>query len=169
MGRKLYFPELSGEKLVELQRILRNHSTPAGLYQRCSLIWNLAAGYSLTEAAEFINLHYTNAHKWMKRYVKQGLEGLKELQRSGRPLNYSAEIHTIILKTATSKPQELELPFHTWSLSKLEDYLRPRTGLVDLSRETIRRILLANGIRFRAGKTWCESNDPDFEEKKTLL
>lgn len=168
MGRKLNFPELNGAQLVELQRLLRSRSTPAGLYHRAYLIWNLAAGYPLTDAAEFSNLHYTNAHKWMKRYLQNGLDGLYELQRSGRPTSYDAETHTVILKVATSKPDDLGLPFHTWSLSKLEQYIHSETGLMQLSRETIRRVLLSHGLRFRVGKTWCESNDPDFEVKKTL-
>lgn len=167
MGRKLNFPELSGEQLVELQRVLRSRSTPVGLFQRSYLIWNLAAGYSITDAADFSNIHYTNGHKWMKRYLQKGVDGLQDLQRSGSPAHYGEDIHTIILKVATSKPSDLGLPFQTWSLTKLEDYLRGETGLSHLSRETIRRIMLSHGLRFRVGKTWSESNDPDFEVKKT--
>jgi len=169
MGRKLNFPELSGKQLVELQRILRSRSTPVGLYQRSYLIWNLAAGYPLVDAADFSNLHYTNAHKWMKRYLQKGLDGLYDLQRKGRPLEYDEDTRTTIIKVATARPADLDLPFHSWSLTKLENYLRQQTGLSHLSRETIRRTLLFNGLRFRAGKTWCESNDPDYEVKKTLL
>jgi transposase len=168
MPRKLNFPELGGAQLVDLQRTLRSRSTPAGLFQRCYLIWNLAAGYQLADAAEFSNLHYTNAHKWMKRYLKHGLDGLKELPRSGCPFHYGAEIHTVILKAATSKPDDLGLPYRTWSLSKLEHFIRAETGSPRPSRETIRRVLLSNGFHFRVGKTWCESSDPDFEVKKTL-
>ncbi len=167
MGRRLHFPELSGEQLVGLQRALRSRLTPVGLYQRSYLIWNLAAGYPLIEAAEICNLHYTNAHKWMKRYFQSGLAGLHDISRSGRPRQYGEDTRTVILKIATSKPGDLGLPFHTWSLVKLQDWLRDKTGLPHLSRETIRRVLLSDGLRFRVGKTWCESNDPDFEVKKT--
>jgi len=167
MARPLNFPELSGEQLIELQQVLRRRYTPAGLYRRCYLIWNLAAGYPVTEAAQFSNLHYTNAHKWLKRYLHQGLDGLRDLRRSGRPLTYGEEIITSILKVATSRPGELGLPFQTWSLAKLESYLRPQTGCHALSRETIRRVLQSHGLRFRMGKTWCHSNDPHFEVKKT--
>jgi len=132
------------------------------------LIWNLAAGYPLVDAAEFSNLHYTNAHKWMKRYIQRGLEGLNDLKRSGRPCEYDEVTQTDILKVATSRPGDLGLPFNSWSLTRLEDYLRETTGLLHLSRETIRRVMVSHGLRFRFGKTWCDSNDPDFEVKKTL-
>lgn len=167
MARKLNFPELSGKQLVELQRVLRSRLTPVGLFQRSYMVWNLAAGYSLTEAADFSNIHYTNAHKWMTRYLQRGLDGLEDLQRSGRPPQYREDTRTTILKVATSRPSDLGLPFQTWSLTKLEDYLRHETGFSHLSRETIRRIMLSHGLRFRVGKTWSESNDPDYEVKKT--
>ena len=32
--------------------------------------------------------------------------------------------------------------------------------------ETVRRILHQRGLRHLTGRTWCESNDPDFEAKK---
>ena len=49
MARSLVFPELTGEQLVELQRILRSRATPAGVQRRAQLIWELAAGASLVE------------------------------------------------------------------------------------------------------------------------
>jgi hypothetical protein len=67
MARNLVFPELTGEQLVELQRILRSRAIPAGLQRRAQLIWELAAGASLIEAAEWVDLHYTNAHLWVKQ------------------------------------------------------------------------------------------------------
>ena len=51
MARHLAFRELTGEELIELQRILRSRSTPSGLQRRAQLIWELAAGASLVEAA----------------------------------------------------------------------------------------------------------------------
>jgi len=167
MGRILDFPTLRGDQLLELQRLLRSRWTPAGQFQRAYLIWNLAAGYPLVAAAQFSHLHYTNAHKWMRRYLEKGLTGLTDLPRSGRPHDYDPEVHTLILKTATARPSDLDLPFQSWSLARLEDYLRVQMPGSHLSRETIRRILRRHGLRFRLGKTWCQSEDPDFEVKKT--
>ena len=160
-------PPLSGEELVELQRLLRSRATPAGLYRRCLLIWQLTAGASISEASSIANLHYTNAHKWVKRFQAEGLVGLSDLPRPGRPRVYSKEFETCIIDAATSRPQDLGLGFTTWSLAKLEDHLRQFPGLSSVSRETVRQILGRHGLRFLTGQTWCESNDPEFEVKKT--
>jgi hypothetical protein len=44
MSHIVAFPELTGEQLVDLQRLLRSRSTPAGVHRRATLIWELAAG-----------------------------------------------------------------------------------------------------------------------------
>ena len=161
------FPELTGEQLVDLQRLLRSRSTPTGMHRRASLIWELAAGSSLVEASEAVGLHYTNAHRWVRRFLASGVQGLAEGARSGRPPDYDAEATTEMLKVATAHPQDLGLGFTTWSLPKLEEYLRQRPQLKHLARSTIRRRWRAAGLRYRAGPTWCQSTDPDFEVKKT--
>jgi transposase len=169
MHHPFLLPPLSAEELLELQRLLRAETTPAALYRRGNLIWQLAAGFSIAEASERVNLHYTNAHKWVQRFQATGLVGLQTRSRRGRPRIYQKKLEAIIIKIATSRPQDLGLGFTTWSLYKLEDFLRKRQGLESISRETIRRILGHHGLRFLTGQTWCKSNDPDFEVKKTPL
>jgi transposase len=167
MGRALCFPDLSGKQLVELQRLLRSRSTPIGVQRRAHLVWQLAAGASLAEASEWVELHYTNAHVWVKRFLGAGVAGLLDRPKSGRPCVYGPDLTTEILKVAAARPKELGLRFTTWSLPKLQEYLRGRPGLEQVTRSTIRRRLREGGLRFRTGQSWCQSNDPEFEVKKT--
>jgi transposase len=168
MNRPFLLPPLSGEELLELQRLIRAPSTAVGLYRRCLLIWQLAAGYSIRDASQIANLHYTNAHKWVKRFQSYGLAGLRERKRPGRPRIHGGEIEDVVIETATSRPPDLGLGFTTWSLAKLEHHLRQHSEISSISRETIRHILSRHGLRFLTGQTWCESDDPEFEVKKTL-
>jgi transposase len=166
MNRPFLLPPLSAEELLELQRLLRAQKTPAGLYRRCNLVWQLAAGFNLGEASEIAGLHYTNAHEWIKRFQRSGISGLSNLPRPGRPKLYGKKPETLVIQTATSRPPDLGLGFTTWSLAKLEEHLRRHAGLKSLSRETIRRILMHHGLRFLTGQTWCQSEDPEFDVKK---
>jgi len=168
MNRPFLLPPLGAKELLALQRLLRAHTTPVGLYQRCLLVWELAAGYSITEASEIADLHYTNAHKWVKRFVSEGLAGLGDRARPGRPRIHTGDVENLVIKAATSRPQDLGLAFTTWSLVKLERHLCQILQDHQISRETIRHILNRHGLRFLTGKTWCESDDPEFEVKKTL-
>jgi transposase len=167
MPRELHFPKLKGSQLVELQRVLRSQNVAASLQQRSELIWLLAGGASLTEACEWVGLHYTNGHLWMKRFLQSGMAGLASRPRPGRPRRYGEGVTTQIIKVAAARPKDLGLRFTTWSLPKLQAHLRQQPGLGGLTLSTIRRRLLAEGFRFREGRTWCESRDPEFESKKT--
>ncbi len=87
MSHIVAFPELTGEQLVDLQRLLRSRSTPAGVHRRAILIWELAAGSSLVEAGEAAGLHYTNAHRWVRRFLASGVKGLRIAPaRDARPI-----------------------------------------------------------------------------------
>lgn len=167
MNRPFLLRPLTAKELVELQKYLRSESTPSGLFRRYNLIWQLSAGFGLGEASQLAGLHYSNSHIWVKRFQRGGLEGLRTIPRSGRPRVYAKRSEEVVIQAATSRPADLGLEFTTWSLVKLEEYLRLKKGIKAISRETIRRILRRHGLRFLSGQTWCESNDPYFEQKKT--
>lgn len=167
MARRVSFPSLKAAQLVDLQRLLRARNTASGLRRRCELIWLLAGGSSLSEASEWAEIHYTNAHLWMKRFLESGIAGLLDRPKTGRPRIYGADFDTTIVKAAAARPKDLGLVFTTWSLPKLEEYLKEQPGLAGITRSTIRRRLHQEGFHFYEGQTWCESQDPDFESKKT--
>ena len=167
MARILAFPRLKVAQLSGLQRLLRSRSTPSGLRRRCELIWLLAGGASLAEASEWVDLHYTNAHQWVKRFLESGIAGLSDRPKPGRPRTYGKDIDTAVIKAAAARPKDLGLQFTTWSLPKLQEYLSQQPGLEGITRSTIRRRLHQEGFHFYEGQTSCESLDPDFESKKT--
>ena len=167
MPRSLTFPSLKVTQLGELQRVLRSRTTPVSLRQRSELIWLLAGGASLAEASEWVGLHYTNAHVWTRRFLESGVAGLTDRPKSGRPRTYGKEVDTEVIKVAAARPKDLGLPFTTWSLPKLQEYLSKQPGLKGITRSTIRRRLHQEGFHFYEGQTWCESHDPEFEVKKT--
>lgn len=166
MNRRYRLRQLSADELLELQSLLRGENTRAALFRRCRLIWLLAGGYSIADASRYVGLHYTNAHKWVKRFETEGLQGLRTRPRHGRPRVYDQAAEELVVDLATSRPKDLGLDFTTWSLTKLATHLREREQLPSISHETVRCILQRRGLRFLTGCTWCESTDPEFEAKK---
>ncbi|NQE72421.1 hypothetical protein NG2371_06906 [Nocardia gamkensis] len=69
-----------------------------------------------------------------------------------------------ICQIARCCPRDLGWPFSVWSLSKLADVLRINE-IADISRETLRKILIAGAVSWQATKTWKGSGDPDFIAK----
>ena len=168
MNRIHRLRELSADELLELQSLLRAEKTPAAVFRRARLIWLLAGGYSIAAAGEYVGLHYTNAHRWVKRFEAEGLGGLQSRARQGRPRVYDGAAEDRVVDLATSRPKDLGLEFTTWSLPKLTKHLRGHEGLPGISHETVRGILRRRKLRVLAGRTWCESEDPDYEAKRGL-
>jgi hypothetical protein len=67
------------------------------------------------------------------------------------------------------RPQDLDQPFATWSLSKLADYLVAEGVVTDISHEGLRQRLRDENVRFQAVRTWKRSTDPDFLAKRDRI
>jgi DDE superfamily endonuclease len=66
----------------------------------------------------------------------------------------------------TARPAEHDLPFSTWSLAKLADFLVAQGVVDDISHEGLRILLRAEGVTFQRLKTWKASKDPQYAAEK---
>jgi hypothetical protein len=87
----------------------------------------------------------------------------------GRPPTFTLPQRQQIKKIALSRPQDHDLPFSTWSLSKLAEFLVAEGVVDDISHEGLRVLLREEGVSFQVIKTFKQSNDPDFEAKKNRI
>src|SRR5207248_4372943 len=92
-----------------------------------------------------------------------GFESLYPRYRGGRPPKYSESQRAQIKRIALSRPADHDLPFSTWSLAKLAEFLVEEGVVEDISHEGLRKLLDAVGVSFQRIKTWKESTDPEFE------
>ena len=74
-----------------------------------------------------------------------------------------------IKKIAKSRPAEHGLPFSTWSLSKLAEFLVAEGVVDDISHEGLRAVLREEGVTFQRLKTWKASKDPDYAVVKARV
>ena len=68
---------------AELRRLTRRESRR--VCQRVLMIANLLEGMEHEEAARLAGLSRSAAHEWHNRYEEQGIEGLRDRPRPGRP------------------------------------------------------------------------------------
>ena len=84
-GRKMSFRvELSAGQREELQRWQQTPSMPAGLVRRGRAMLLLADGYLLKEVVERCGLSAKMVRKWARRFLEEGIAGLKDRPRPGR-------------------------------------------------------------------------------------
>jgi transposase len=82
---------LPKEERERLEALTRAHSTPQALVFRCRLILRLARPDqpSTVQVANEFGCSRNTAILWRTRYLEQGLAGLRDAPRSGRPRSFS--------------------------------------------------------------------------------
>ena len=103
---------------------------------------------------------------WITRFNARGLDGLRDRRRGGRPPTYTPEQVGELVAASLSDPQDLGLPFASWTLDRLATYLQEEQGIA-IKRSRIGEILQAEGLRWRHQETWFgERPDPAFAAKR---
>nr|WP_237525607.1 helix-turn-helix domain-containing protein [Streptomyces sp. SID4985] len=78
-----------------------------------------------------------------------GFDSLCPTYKGGRPRTFTLPERREIKKIAKSKPVEHGLPFSTWSLAKLADFLVAEGVVDDISHEGLRILLREEGVSFQ--------------------
>ena len=105
-GRPLAPLQLEREQREQLEAMASSRSLPHGLVTRVRIILLSADGLSNKDIAVRLRLNQATVGLWRGRFVKQGLTGLHEELRSGRPRSIPDEkVATLIRRTLRSKPK----------------------------------------------------------------
>lgn len=77
------------EQRNELEAWLRRQTTPVGLAKRARAMLLLADGHHVSETATLVDLQRRHLYKWIERFRDQGVSGLRDGKRPGRPPVFS--------------------------------------------------------------------------------
>jgi transposase len=162
---------LTAEERTELQRRAQSRTEPARVVERARIVWAVHQGERVPAVARRLGLGADVVRKWVRRFNDEGVPGLADRPRSGRPVTYSPEQVAQVLVTAVTNPKRLGLPFGCWTLDRLTTYLHERPaeagGPLPISRSQLDRLLAGEGLRWRKEETWFgERVDPQFAEKR---
>ena len=95
---------LTKEKLTELEFIARSGKAEKRMVERVQIILLWRAGKSFVETRKELGVSEVIISKWRQRFVNNGLEGLKDAPRSGKPPVFSAAKKASVIEMATRKP-----------------------------------------------------------------
>jgi transposase len=105
----------------------------------------------------------------INNFNEDGFDSLYPKYAGGRPPTFSLPQRQEIKKIALSRPADHGLPFSTWSLAKLAEFLVAEGVVDDISHEGLRVLLRKEEVSFQAIKTFKSSTDPDYEPKKNRV
>lgn len=147
--------QLTEDDRQKLEAILRSPKSPQSLAVRARIVLLSGAGQQAEEVANSLDTSVRSVYKWRKRFKTHGLEGLKDLQRSGQPKKLTEEkVKQVLWLTVERIPREST----HWSL-------RLMAKAADITTWQVRQIWQAADLRPHRLKTFKISNDPQFAEK----
>ena len=155
VGRVADLVVLSVADRTFLEAQVRRHKAPRSLSDRCRMVLLCAEGLQSKEVAGRLGVHEHTVGKWRRRFVQNGIEGLTDEYRAGRPRTVSdRQVAKVIERTLNSTPKDAT----HWSI-------RTMAAETGLSHTTIRRIWNAFGLQPHRSETFKLSTDPLFVDK----
>ncbi len=169
MAERVYVRELDPEEGQKLLGIVRRGSGSVVRWRRAQIVLWSAQRMSVPAIAEIAFTSEDRVREVIHNFNSDGFDSLAPKYAGGRPAKFTLPERREIKKIALARPADHGLPFSTWSLSKLAEFLVAEGVVDDISHEGLRVLLREEGVSFQVIKTFKASNDPDFEEKKNRI
>jgi transposase len=150
---------------AELERRARCYTAPHAAVVRAKIVLLAAQGMGNTVIAARLDVHVGVVSRWRKRFAEEGMSGLADRQRSGRPRVFAAAVVLEVKAMACEPPEDRDVPQSRWSASDLAAQA-VEEGLVEsVARSTVQRWLDADAIRPWRYRSWIFPRDPGFAVK----
>jgi transposase len=161
--------EIDDDEGRRLVRIVRRDSGSVVTWRRAQMVLLSAQGMDVAGIAKVAFTSEDRVRDVIHNFNADGFSSLYPKYKGGRPPKFTLGQRREIKKIAKSRPTEHGLPFSTWSLSKLAEFLVAEGVVDDISHEGLRMLLREEGVSFQRLKTWKASTDPDYAAKKARV
>lgn len=158
---------LATDQREELERRAAGRTVAHQDRIRAAIILALAAEPSPSVAARRVRADVKTVRRWRNRFLAEGLAGLNDRDRSGRPPRIPPEVRYELISLACAKPEEFGVLFRdVWTFESLALCMlgrHPELGTFDPS--TAWRYLHRAAVRPHHEEMWLHSPDPSFRAK----
>ena len=169
MARQVELRPITDYEGNRLLRIVRRSSGSVVTWRRAQMVLLAAQAMPVSQIAKVTFTSQDRVRDVIHNFNADGFDALYPRYRGGRPPTFTLPQRQQIKKVALSRPQDHDLPFSTWSLHKLADFLVAEGVVEDISHEGLRALLREAGVSFQRLKTWKQSRDPRYEAKKNRV
>lgn len=149
MPKKLSF-QLTEEGLREIAEAIKHDKRPE-VRQRAMGLRLLHEGKAPKEVAEFLSVSQPTVYDWYHRWQAQGVEGLANRPKSGRPLKANQTYVELLEQVVDQDPQALGYAFSLWTTERLRLHLKAQTG-IELKPTQFRALLKEHDFVYRRPK-----------------
>jgi transposase len=160
----------------QVRRLAGARHAPADWIERARIVALSWDGLAVPAIATRIGCHENTVRRWLHRFNAAGLDGLGDRPGAGRKRRITEAQRSAIIAMARSVPPgrlardaagELsaddERAPAQWTLDTLSQ--AARDAGIQAGRSQVRRILLAEKVRWRRTRSQAASTDPEFAPK----
>lgn len=148
--------ELTDHERTTLENWVRGPRTQQRFVQRARIVLEAATGKTTKDVATLLHTRPATVSKWRTRFAKNGLKGLGDAPRPGKPRVYDETTERRILAQLDEPPPD---GYTTWTGKLVAE------ALGDVSAAYVWRFLRKRGIHLQRRRSWCVSTDPQFAQK----
>jgi len=169
-------PPLDDSENRKVRRLAGARHAPADWSERARIIALSWDGLAVPAIAGQLGCHPNKVRRWLHRFNASGIDGLEDRPGAGRRRRITEAQRSQIIALARSAPPgrlerdgagELSADDERgpgqWTLDTLTETAR-RAG-IQVGRSQVRRILLAEKVRWRRTHSRAASADPEFAPK----
>jgi transposase len=160
----------------KIRRLAGARHAPADWIERARIIALSWDGLGVPAIAAAVGCHENTVRRWLHRFNAAGIDGLGNQPGPGRKRRITEAERSRIIALARSAPPGLlgrdaagelsaddERGPAQWTLDTLAQ--AALASGIQVHRSQVRRILLAEKVRWRRIRSWAASSDPEFAPK----
>ena len=132
---------------------------------RAQIVLAAADGASNAGIGRTLGVTDDTVRKWRRRFCQHGLDGLRDLPRTGRPRRFLGTVVAEVKALACELPADSDVPLAKWSCPDLACEAARRGIVESVSASTVRRWLTADALKPWQHRSWIFPRDPDFAVK----
>jgi putative transposase len=136
--------------LREIAEAIQRDKRPE-VRQRAMGLRLLHEGKAPQDVAEFLSVSQPTVYDWHHRWQRQGIEGLANRPKSGRPVKADQNYVELLEQVVEQDPEELGYAFTLWTRDRLRLHLKDKTG-IELKPTQFRALLKEHDFVYRRPK-----------------
>ncbi|MDQ3092735.1 MAG: IS630 family transposase [Actinomycetota bacterium] len=151
--------EIAAEDRLRLEKWASSRTAERRLVERAQIVLLAAEGRPASEIAERVGCAAETARRQRARYEREGLEGLSDRPKSGRPMTHDPAVRARLIALACTRPPDTEQ-----GLRRERFTLRELAEQVGMSVSRAQAILAEAELRPHLTEQWVMSElGPEFD------
>ncbi len=151
---------LAPETRATLAQWVRSPTRSAGLVRRAQIVLLAADGQPLRRIAQQVGVDRNVVRDWLDRFRAQGLAGLADRPRPGRPRTFPPEVALHVVRLACELPDQVGRSLSQWDCAELARQAERDGVVAHLAPQTVQRILAAARLKPWRSHYWLHPRGP---------